>query len=143
MVFKKGKFGPFLACSSYPQCKTTMKLVKEEDGSFRVAEEEILEEKCPICGKNLSIKRGPYGDFVSCLNYPECTYIKSKETGVSCPRTECNGIIVEKRSKKGKLFYGCNKYPECDFILWDKPVPQTCPKCGSPYLLERIRKGGK
>lgn len=143
MVVKKGKFGPFLACSSYPQCKTTMRLVKGEDGSLRVEEEKILEEKCPLCGKNLSVKRGPYGDFIACLNYPECNYIKPKETGVSCPRAACNGIMVEKRSKKGKLFYGCSKYPECDFILWDKPVPQKCPKCDSPYLLERRRKGGK
>jgi len=143
MIFKKGKFGPFLACSSYPLCKTTMKLEKDEEGKLKVAEEELLKEKCPQCGNSLSIKRGPYGDFIACTNYPKCNYIKPKETGVSCPRPECGGSMVEKRSKKGKLFYGCSNYPRCNFLLWDKPVPKHCPECNSPYLLMRRRKGGK
>ena len=99
----------------------------------------LLDEDCPKCGEKLALKQGRFGEFTACSNYPKCRYIKMKETGVSCP--ECgNGKIVERRSKRGKLFYGCDQYPDCTFVLWNKPVAEACPDCESPYLVEKYSK---
>ena len=98
-------------------------------------------EKCPECGNPLVIRKGRYGEFVACSNYPECKYIKKEEKEnvevMDCP--ECNGKIIEKKTRKGKIFYGCNNYPKCKFASWDKPLPTSCPKCGK-YLVEKAGK---
>jgi DNA topoisomerase I len=92
---------------------------------------EISDEKCPQCGEQLVYKHGRFGRFLACPAYPGCKYTKKivKDTGVKCPVD--GGMIVERRSKKGRIFYGCNNYPECNFSLWNKPIPEPCPKCGS------------
>ncbi len=139
MALKRGRFGQFFACTGYPECKTTRKIVQGERGPKKP--EVILDETCPQCGQaKLSIKEGRFGAFTSCGNYPKCKYIKPKTVGVPCPKPGCGGEIIERRSKKGKVFYGCLKYPACDFVLWNKPVPEQCPDCGSPYLLEKSTK---
>jgi DNA topoisomerase-1 len=138
MVLRKGRFGPFIACSGYPECRTTHKIHVNEQGAVEARKDRILDETCPKCGKRLAVKHGRFGEFTACSNYPECRYIKLKEVGVSCPKD--GGAIVERRSKRGRTFYGCDNYPKCDFVLWNRPVPRACPKCKAPYLLEKRTK---
>jgi len=135
MVLKKGRFGQFFACSGYPECKTTKQIGGEQ------RKDVPLEEKCPNCGNQLVQKYGRYGEFVACSNYPKCKYVKQKTIGVPCPNCS-EGEIVERRSKRGRTFYGCNRYPECDFVAWGKPIPEKCPDCGSSYLIEKYLKTG-
>src|SRR4051812_17469938 len=138
MVVKRGRFGQFLACTGYPDCKTTRKLITS-GGSLKAAKpDQILDEKCPRCESNLVIKQGRFGEFTACTKYPECKYVKLKGTGVMCPTD--NGEIVEWKSRRGKVFYGCANYPDCDFTLWKRPVAEACPTCGAPFLLEKITK---
>jgi len=96
------------------------------------AEQETIKENCPDCGKPLVIKQGRYGKFLGCSGYPKCKFIKAltKSTGVKCPKCQ-KGEIVAKRSRRGKTFYACNRYPDCEFALWSKPTGETCPKCQS------------
>ncbi|HYM21788.1 MAG TPA: type I DNA topoisomerase [Vicinamibacterales bacterium] len=142
MVMKRGRFGQFLACSGYPECKTTRKLIATKQGGLRAAKpDQILDEKCPKCASNLVIKQGRFGEFTACTNYPECKYVKHKSTGVKCPKdADKGGEVVERKSRRGKIFFGCNNYPDCDFVLWNRPVPEACPKCGAPYLVEKTTK---
>jgi DNA topoisomerase-1 len=142
MVVKRGRFGQFLACTGYPECKTTRKLIATKQGGLKAAKpDQILDEKCPRCESNLVLKQGRYGEFTACTNYPECRYIKHKTTGVKCPKdADKGGEIVERKSRRGKLFFGCSNYPDCDFVLWNRPVAEECPKCGAPYLVEKITK---
>jgi DNA topoisomerase-1 len=136
MVLKKGRFGTFYACTGYPDCKTTKPI-----GGQQKKSDVPLDEKCPQCGNNLVMKYGRYGEFTACSNYPTCKYVKQKTIGVKCP--ECSdGEVVERRSKRGKTFYGCNRYPDCNFVAWGKPVAEKCPECGSSYLVEKWLKAG-
>src|SRR3990172_8621527 len=107
MVLKKGRYGQFLACSAYPDCRNTRRILRGKDGSVASKADVPLEEKCPRCENHLVIKHGRFGEFTACSNYPNCKYIKQKEVGVGCPREGCGGQIVERRSRRGKLFYGC------------------------------------
>ncbi len=136
MVLKRGRFGQFMACTGYPDCKTTRRL----DQGKRVPDIP-LDEKCPDCGRNLIIRHGRYGEFTSCSGYPDCKYVKQNFIGVKCP--DCKvGDLVEKRARKGNTFYGCARYPKCKFTSAAKPVPEKCPDCGHDFLVERIRKDG-
>ena len=139
MALKRGRFGQFYACTGYPDCKTTRKIMSGEKTPKKA--DILLDEKCPKCGEaKLAIKDGRFGEFTSCSNYPKCKYIKPKTVGVSCPKPECGGDIIERRSKRGKTFYGCLNYPKCDFVVWNKPVAEQCPQCGSAFLLEKTTK---
>ena len=136
MVLKKGRFGTFFACTGYPDCKTTKAIGGEQKKA-----DQPLDEKCPQCDSNLVMKHGRFGEFTACSNYPKCKYVKQKTIGVKCP--ECSeGEIIERRSKKGRTFYGCNRYPECKFVAWGKPVNEKCPECGNPYMIEKWLKAG-
>ena len=136
MVLKRGRFGQFMACTGYPDCKTTRRL----DQAKKVPDIP-LDEKCPQCGRNLLIRHGRFGEFVSCSGYPDCKYVKQNLIGVKCP--ECkDGDIAEKKARRGNFFYGCTNYPECEFTSAFKPVAETCPECNSPYLLEKTLKDG-
>jgi len=139
MVVKRGRFGPFLACSGYPECKTTRKLISTKQGVTAARPDQVLDERCPRCGANLVIKHGRFGEFTACSSYPECKYVKHKTTGVKCPQCEA-GDIVERKSRRGRAFYGCSNYPDCDFTLWSRPLPERCPECGTPYLVARVTK---
>jgi DNA topoisomerase-1 len=136
MVLKKGRFGQFYACSGYPDCKTTKQIGGEQKKS-----DVPLDEKCPQCGNNLVLKHGRFGEFTACSNYPKCKFVKQKTIGVPCPNCT-EGQVVERRSKRGKTFYGCSRYPDCDFVAWGKPMPEKCPECGSSYLIEKWLKAG-
>jgi DNA topoisomerase-1 len=139
MALKRGRFGQFLACTGYPECKTTRKIAA--GGGAPKKPDVLLDETCPQCKEaKLVIKDGRYGAFTSCSNYPKCKYIKPKTVGVPCPKAGCGGELIERRSKRGKVFYGCLKYPECDFVLWNKPIADPCPVCGAPYLIEKTTK---
>jgi len=142
MAMKRGRFGQFLACTGYPECKTTRKLIATKQGGLRAAKpDQVLDEKCPRCGANLVIKQGRFGEFTACTSYPECKYIKHKTTGVVCPKdADKGGEIVERKSKRGKIFFGCSNYPDCDFVLWNRPVDEKCPSCGAPFLVEKSTK---
>jgi len=143
MTVKRGRFGYFLACTGYPECRNTKKIVIKEGNATAVGDTP-LEEKCPECGNHLVIKHGRYGQFTACSNYPQCKYVKREKLGIPCPEKGCAGEIVVRRSKRGKTFYGCSRYPDCKFTAWDKPVAEACPTCGSPILLEKNnRKTGE
>ncbi len=129
MVIKTGRYGKFLACSGFPKCRNIKSLGQSEDGP---PEPETTNEVCDKCGAPMVIKSGRFGKFLSCSKYPECKNMKPivKSTGVACP--ECDkGEIVERRSKRGRIFYSCNQYPNCKFALWSKPTGEKCPNCGS------------
>ncbi len=136
MVLKKGRFGQFLACSGYPECKTTKQL-----GEKQKPQDVPLDEPCPTCGNKLVKKYGRFGEFIACSNYPACKFVKQKTIGVKCPNCT-EGEVVERRSKRGKTFFGCNRYPECDFVAWGKPIPEKCPECGGSYMIEKFLKAG-
>jgi DNA topoisomerase-1 len=118
MVIKLGRFGKFLACSNYPECKNTKPLFETKEES---AAEETT-EKCPKCGNALKVKTGRFGKFLACSNYPECKFTKNiqKPTGVKCPKCGIGDVVV-KRSKRGKIFFACNRYPDCDYATWENP----------------------
>ncbi|MGA9526858.1 MAG: type I DNA topoisomerase [Terriglobales bacterium] len=136
MVLKRGRFGQFMACTGYPDCKTTRRL----DQGKRVPDIP-LDETCPQCKRNLILRHGRYGEFVSCSGYPDCKYVKQNFIGVKCPLCK-EGELVEKRARKGNTFYGCGNYPKCKFTSAAKPIPEKCPSCGHEYLVERMRKEG-
>src|SRR5579862_3324791 len=136
LVLKKGRFGQFFACSGYPECKTTKQL-----GAAQKPQDVPLDEECPNCKSKMVKKFGRFGEFVACSNYPTCKFVKQKTIGVKCPSCT-EGEVVERRSKRGKTFFGCNRYPECDFVAWGRPLPEKCPECGSAYLIEKFLKAG-
>jgi len=133
MMIRSGRFGDFLACSGYPECKTTKPLPGSKEA-------EEVKEVCEKCGKPMVMKRSRFGYFLACSGYPDCKNIKSvlKETGIKCPLD--GGMLVEKKTKRGKFFYGCSNYPKCTFALWDKPLEEKCPKCGGMLVEKRTRK---
>ena len=139
MVLKRGRFGQFLACSGYPECKNTRRIQLSKEGKAEAKADVLLDETCPRCSSKMSLKQGRFGEFTACSNYPACKYIKMKETGVPCP--ECGkGVVVERRSKRGKIFFGCDRYPDCSFVLWNRPIKRACPECARPYLVEKVTK---
>ncbi|MCB0305098.1 MAG: type I DNA topoisomerase [Calditrichaeota bacterium] len=136
MVIKWGRNGQFLACSGFPECKNTRPLETPPPP-------EETDEKCPTCGSPMVIKRGRYGEFMACSRYPECKTTKPLSTGVSCPEDNCNGTLVQKQSRRGKIFFGCDQYPKCQFAMWNKPRATTCPKCNYSIMEEKTtRKDG-
>ena len=141
MVIKWGKMGEFLACPNYPECKNTSNFKRDESGKIEIVIEEVIlsDEKCPKCNKQMVERRGKYGRFLACSDYPECKGTKALSIGIKCPTCK-EGDISERRSKKGKVFYGCTAYPKCTFATWDKPVNETCPLCSAPFLVEKTSK---
>ncbi len=122
MVIKWGKNGKFLACPGYPECKTTMDFTLDESGNIVPVENtEYVEQKCPECGNPMVIKSGRYGRFIACSRYPECKTTMALSTGVACPEEGCGGVLVERRSRKGRTFYGCSRYPACRYVTWKLP----------------------
>ena len=123
LVAKGGFFGPFVACENHPKlCKYTRPIKGEKKPA------ELTKHMCQECGAPMVVRHGRAGDFLGCSKFPKCRGTRSMPTGIKCPKD--GGEIAERRSKKrGKAFYGCENYPECDFVVWDKPVAVTCPEC--------------
>ncbi len=141
MQYKKGKYGPFLACSAYPKCKNVLEL-DAEGNPVEKEQPQATGEQCPKCGGQLVIKPTRNGGrFISCSGYPKCRYSRGLPVGVNCP--QCGGELVEKRSHRGKVFYGCDNYPKCDYASWDRPLPEACPDCGHAFLVHKIGKQGQ
>ncbi len=133
LVIRWGKYGRFKSCSAFPGCRYSMPLEREDEIVYSG-------RKCPRCDGRLLLKKGRYGKYLGCENYPKCKYTTSIPTGVGCPVPGCGGELVEKKSRKGRIFYGCSRYPECRYALWNMPVDKTCPRCGFP-LLEQKKNG--
>ncbi len=141
MIYKNGRYGKFLACPKYPECKCTKAI--DKNGNVATEEEkapELAGFKCELCGGEMVIRNGRYGSFYACINYPTCTFTKQKvtETGVSCPK--CSSRILARHGKGKMLFYSCERYPECDFSTWDMPLDEKCPDCGAPLYYRKSRK---
>jgi DNA topoisomerase I len=146
MTIRWGRNGEFLACSNYPQCKSTRNFTRDERGQIIPQEKEqiLTDETCEKCGKPMQVRFSRYGKFLGCSGYPECTNIRKpgkpvKSLGVQCP--ECHeGDLLQKWSRRGKVFYSCSRYPKCTFALWDRPVPEPCPRCHAPFVVEKTTK---
>ncbi len=141
MVLRRGPFGMFMSCPGYsedPPCKTIRKLTQKQQQKPPVP----TGEACPLCGKDLVLRQGAYGEFVSCSGYPKCKYVKQNLIeGMKCPKCG-EGDLAERKARRGNIFWGCTNYPKCDFTSNYKPVAKKCPKCKSPYLLEKTLKSG-
>ncbi len=140
MVIKWGRNGHFLACSGYPDCKNTKEFKKTDDGKVHILKQQETTEICSECKSPMVVKTGRFGKFLACSRYPECKHTRSISTGIKCPEPGCGGDLVERRSRRGKMFYGCSNYPKCKHASWNKPVPGPCPQCGAIYLVEKYTK---
>jgi DNA topoisomerase-1 len=122
----------------YAPFKETLNVAEKEIEHIQV-EDEVTEEICEQCGRNMVVKMGRYGKFLACPGFPECRNTKPllEPTGVTCP--SCTGELVLRRSKKGRKFYGCSNYPECEFVVWDQPTNRKCPNCGSMMVLKESK----
>jgi DNA topoisomerase-1 len=138
LLERRGRFGKFLACSAYPDCKYTRDLGKDQR-----FQDEPTNETCPTCARPMVIKHGRFGKFIACSGYPECKTTKPVTLGIACPTPGCSGQLVERRSKRGRTFYGCSAYPKCKFVVWQRPVAEPCPRCQASFLTERIARGGR
>ena len=135
MMVKWGRYGKFLSCTGWPECKNSKPLESSEEQHTHTTD-----EKCEKCGGDMVVKRGRNGEFLACSNYPDCKNTKSIPIGVQCPKD--GGDLVARRTKKGRTFYGCSNYPDCDFAIWQKPVPVTCPSCEYAFMVMKTDKGG-
>lgn len=142
MVIRLGRFGRFMACSGYPDCRNT-KEIGEKDGANEEAEQLAAGKTCPTCDGPMVVKTGRTGRFLSCKKYPECKTALPLGIGVECPEPECDGEVIERRTGKGRLFFGCSRYPDCKFAAWDRPRLKDCPQCGGNYLVEKYSRDGK
>jgi DNA topoisomerase I len=141
MVIRLGRYGKFLACSGYPDCKATRPLKTEDSGANSIG--AVTSEVCAQCGSPMVVRKGRFGEFLACSAYPACKVARPMSLGISCPTPGCTGELVQRRTKRGRIFYGCNRYPDCQYTLWSKPVPMPCPECQAPFLVEQgsARKG--
>lgn len=147
---KMGKNGHFIACTGYPDCTFSSNYVRDEKGNIEIQEtktDNTPVKDCVKCGKPMVKKEGRFGEFLACTGYPDCKHTESvagdtggRETGAKCPEPDCTGLIVEKRSRRGKTFFGCNRYPDCTFASWDPVVNKPCPECDSRFLIEKKTK---
>src|SRR3989441_840985 len=144
MVIKWGRRGEFLACRGYPECKNTKNFRRADDGTIRPVEPETTGEMCEQCGRPMQVRFGRYGKFLGCSGYPECKNMqplhKPVPTGVRCLLGCGEGELMERRSRRGKLFYSCSRYPACQFVAWDRPVLEACPRCGTGFVTEKLTK---
>ncbi|MBK9519538.1 MAG: topoisomerase DNA-binding C4 zinc finger domain-containing protein [Anaeromyxobacter sp.] len=141
MAVRWGRRGEFLACSGYPGCRRTRD-IRRVDGAIEVVTHQAVEaaaEPCPKCGAAMAARRGRFGVFLACTRRPACDGARAPSTGVSCPRA-CGGEVVERRSQRGKTFFGCSTWPGCDFVSWDRPVGAPCPDCGGTWLVEVVSR---
>jgi DNA topoisomerase-1 len=147
---RMGRNGQFLGCSNYPECTYTRNYLRDEKGVVHAIEpssDQLSDKICDKCGKPMLIKDGRYGTFFACSGYPDCKTTLStnsngsgEKTGVDCPEQDCGGELIQRSSKRGKIFYGCTRFPDCTFATWDKPVPKECPECGAKFLVEKTTK---
>jgi DNA topoisomerase I len=145
MAIKRGRFGTFLACTGYPDCKTTRRMV--QGTRIALQPDEPLDEKCPLDGNGLVKKHGRFGTFIGCTGYPKCKYTRPITMGIKCPKCVAGEFVKRGSMGKGgrgrfRVFYGCSRYPDCDFTTPFMPIPEPCPKCGAPFIVEKKTKIG-
>ena len=142
MVIRRGRFGRFMACSAFPKCKNTSELPSSDNGTQPGTRPET-ETFCDKCSKPMAVRRGRFGEFLACTGYPECKTTRPLAGVVmDCPEEGCDGAVVQRRSRRGRTFFGCNNYPKCTFTTWQRPVAKACDQCAAPYLLEKRSKKG-
>ncbi len=134
MIIKWGRNGRFMACSGYPECKNTRPLPEHQEQTRHLAG-----IKCELCGGDMVVKAGRFGSFLGCSNYPACKNTRPMSIGVKCPKCK-DGDVIERKTKRKRVFYGCSRYPDCDFASWDKPVAQQCETCGHPYMVVKFNQ---
>jgi DNA topoisomerase-1 len=139
MVIRWGRHGRFMACTGYPKCKNTRPLEGEDNSRQQNAVVQV-DEKCEKCGSPMVLKTSRFGRFLACSRYPECKSTRPVSTGVKCP--EDGGDVVERATRRGKVFYSCSNYPNCKFATWYKPVPKHCPQCDREFLVDKKTKAG-
>lgn len=142
MLVRTSRFGTqFLGCSGYPECKTIMSMNVLTEGESEPQQPEVCEEKCDKCGSDMIFKTGPYGKYMECTNETcQNRNLTTNQPALTCPKCK-EGTIVERKSKRGTVFYGCNKYPDCDFTLWNEPTGDVCPDCGALLVKKVLKKG--
>jgi len=133
LIVKSGRFGPYIACAKYPECRFSRPLAKNK------VPDRPSDEKCQECGAPMVIKTGRYGEFLACTRYPKCTHTRPVPLGVKCPKCGV-GDLAERRTRKGRNFFGCLRYPDCDYSTWNRPVPVACPSCGFVGMEEKQTK---
>lgn len=139
LVIKWGKNGKFVACQGYPDCRFTSEFETQPDGTYKLVAQPTTDEKCEKCQSPMVVKTGRFGRFLACSAYPKCKTTKAITTGIQCP--ECKqGELSEKRTRFGKSFYSCTKYPTCKYAIWDKPIKTPCPVCAHPFIVEHYTK---
>ena len=138
MIVKNGRFGKFAACPNYPKCKCT-KPLNAEPKTEQKQEVEIADFKCEVCGADMILRQGKFGDFYACANYPKCKNTKTKNgvTGIKCP--DCGAEVISKFTRSKKQFYSCENYPKCKFSTWDIPTNKKCPDCSSILLKKKTK----
>jgi DNA topoisomerase-1 len=136
MIIKLGRYGKFLSCANYPECKGTRQIDGKERPEPTVVEGEVCEE----CGSPMLLRHGRFGPFVGCSRYPDCKYIKKETVGGKCPKCG-EGKLQKRRSKRRTTFYGCTRYPDCDYVIGTRPLDDPCPKCGGTMMPDE-EKGG-
>lgn len=141
LSIRLGRYNRFIGCTGYPDCSYTRSVDEDKEGA--IGPEVVEGRTCPQCGGELHLKVGRYGKFIGCGNYPNCKFIESLQkpldTGVQCP--ECHqGNMLKRKSRAGKIFFSCARYPDCKYAIWNEPVAQTCPKCAWPLLMMKTTK---
>jgi DNA topoisomerase I len=145
MVIKWGRNGYFLACSGFPECRNTKEYTRNADGTLTVQPATRPSDQiCPSCGSPMVIRRGRFGEFLACSRYPDCKTTSPLSLGVDCPRPGCGGYLTEKRSRRGRIFFGCSNYSrtKCDFVSWDRPLPKRCPQCDAAFVVQKTSRSG-
>lgn len=135
LIVRWSRTGKFVACSAYPKCRYT-----SDAGKRDALPTEATDQVCEKCGAPMVIKTGRFGRFMACSAYPGCKNTKAIPTGVKCPEDGCDGDLVPRRTRFGRTFYSCSNYPECKYAVWNRPVPQPCPQCGSKFMLAKSTK---
>ena len=134
LMLRTGRFGPFIACTKYPDnCRFTKPIKKDK------VPDRPTDEKCHLCGSPMVIKTGRFGEFLACTTYPKCKGTRSIPLGVKCPKCT-EGDLTERRTKRGKSFFGCIRYPDCDFSTWNQPTPEECPECKWVGMEKKVSK---
>jgi DNA topoisomerase-1 len=133
LTVKSGRFGPFIACTKYPECKFTRPIKKDRPP------DRPTDEKCADCGSPMVIKTGRYGEFLACTTYPDCKHTRPVPLGVKCPVCVV-GDLTQRRTRRGGVFYGCIRYPDCEYSTWYEPLPEECPKCSKTGVERRSSK---
>jgi len=143
LSIRLGRRGRFIGCTNYPECDYT----RDMDGNSKDEPEVVEGRKCPECESHLIIRSGRYGKFIGCSNYPNCKHMepleKPADTDVECPKCK-QGSILQRKSRRGKIFYSCSRYPDCDYALWNEPIKESCPQCQWPILtIKTTKRSGK